>query len=73
MTHYNRFSTEMQVFALYQSNSDRAELLALADHCLEEHNAAWALWLATGSHEAFLAALAAKRDREALLGEVGRP
>ena len=48
---------------------DRAELLALADRCLEEHNAARARFLAVGDDAAYIAAMAAKQDREQLLGQ----
>lgn len=54
---------------LYQEN--RADLLELADHALQEYRTAWANFVATGSHEAFLAAMAAQQDRADLLGEVG--
>jgi len=47
------------------------ELLALADYALQEYRDAWALFIATGDDAAYIAAMAAKQDREALLAQVG--
>ena len=71
MTHGTTFSTETQVLVPSQVNSERADILALADACLEEHNTAWATFIATGNDAAYIAALAARQDREALLAQVG--
>jgi len=49
----------------------KSELLALADACLEEHNTAWATFIATGDDAAYIAAMAAKQDWEQLLAQVG--
>jgi len=54
----------------YQQNSERADILTLADDCLERHNDAWARFVATGDHEAFLQAMNAKADRDDLLKQV---
>jgi len=51
--------------------NNRIEILELADHALQEYRGTWARFVASGSHEAFLAAMAAKQDREALLAQVG--
>jgi len=57
----------------YQPNTDRADILAMADDCLERHNDAWARFVATGDDAAYIAAMAAKQDREALLAQVAGP
>jgi len=56
----------------YQLNSsDRAEVLALADDCLERHNRARARFIVTGDPQALAQALALADDRLALLAEIG--
>jgi hypothetical protein len=57
-------------------NNEKADLLRMADDCLQRHRDCWALWLVSGDHAMFLQALNYQRDREQLLGqlgEVGRP
>lgn len=51
--------------------NNRNELLALADDCLERHRDAWARWLVSGDHQAFLQAMAAQQDRAQLLAQAG--
>lgn len=72
MVYDSIFSTKAQVLAPYQlDRTDLADILDLADDCLERHNDAWARFVATGDHEAFLQAMNAKQDRADLLAQLG--
>lgn len=58
---------------LYQPNSDRADLLRMADGCLELAQQYRAQWLTTENPQAWQLWRACLADREELLSEVGRP
>jgi hypothetical protein len=51
--------------------NNKIELLALADHALEQFNRYWASWIVTGDNTAYRLALAARQDRADLLAQVG--
>jgi L-amino acid N-acyltransferase YncA len=55
----------------YQSNTGRADILALADHALQEFNRHWAAWIVTGDNTSYRLAVAARQDRADLLAQVG--
>lgn len=71
MSSIAQLASEVKFTVPLKLHNDLAEILALADHALQEYNTAWATFIAIGDHAAFLAALAAERDREALLAQVG--
>jgi len=66
-----RIQENVKLTELYQLHSERAEILELADGCLERFNRYWAAWIISGDDGAFRQAMNAQQDRKQLLAQMG--